>query len=281
MTQRPPFIDQLQAAQALNASMLCVGLDPEPAKFPAHLQGDADAIFKFCAAIVDATADCAIAFKPQIAYFHANRAESSLERVIAYIRQAAPQVPVILDAKRGDIGSTAEQYAKEAFERYGADCVTLSPFMGFDTVQPYVAYPGNGAFLLCRTSNPGGSDLQAQRLASVAGEPRVFEHIAALAQGPWNTNGQLGLVVGATYPEELERVREIAPTAPLLIPGIGAQGGDAQATVKAAWRADAPIVVSSSRAILYASKGPDFADAARAEALRTRAVLQAAKTQAR
>jgi orotidine-5'-phosphate decarboxylase len=218
-----------------------------------------------------------MAFKPQIAYFHAQRAEAALERLVAHIRAVAPQVPVILDAKRGDIGSTAEQYAKEAFERYGADAVTLSPFMGFDSLQPYLAYPGKGAFLLCRTSNPGGSDLQAQTLASVAGQPKVFEHIAQLAQGPWNTNGQLGLVVGATYPQELERVRELAPTVPLLIPGVGAQGGDAAATVKAAWRANAPIVVSSSRAILYASSGTQFADAARAEAERTRAVLQAAR----
>ncbi len=274
---RPPFIDQLLAAQAAHNSMLCVGLDPEPAKFPVHLRGKADAIYEFCAAIVDATADLAIAFKPQIAYFHANRAEAQLERLIAHIREAAPNVPVILDAKRGDIGSTAEQYAKEAFERYGADAVTLSPFMGFDSVQPYLKYPGKGAFLLCRTSNPGGSDLQAQRLSDVPNQPKVFEHIAKLAQGSWNTNGQLGLVVGATYPQELERVREIAPQVPLLIPGIGAQGGDIEATVKAAWRPDAPIVVSSSRAILYASAGADFADAARAEAQRTRAALSLAK----
>ncbi len=274
---RPPFVEQLFEAQAANASMLCVGLDPEPAKFPPHLLGREDAMFEFCAAIVDAVADSVIAFKPQIAYFSAHRAEASLERLIAHIRQVAPRVPVILDAKRGDIGSTAEQYAKEAFERYGADCVTLSPFMGFDSVQPYLQHRGKGAFLLCRTSNPGGDDLQSQRLSSVAGEPKLFEHIAGLAQGPWNTNGQLGLVVGATYPQELQRVRDLAPNLPLLIPGIGAQGGDAVATVKAAWRPNAPIVVSSSRAVLYANSGPDFAQAARAEALRTKAVLESAK----
>jgi orotidine-5'-phosphate decarboxylase len=191
-------------------------------------------------------------------------------------------VPTILDAKRGDIGSTAEQYAKEAFERYGADCVTLSPFMGFDSVQPYLKYHGKGAFLLCRTSNPGGDDLQNQRLASVEGQPLLYEHIAQLVQGPWNLNGQLGLVVGATYPAEIERVRSVAPTVPLLIPGVGAQGGDAVATVKAGYRANngettAPIVVNSSRAVLYASSGADYVQAARAAALATRDQLRAAQ----
>ena len=271
------FLDQLQAAQDRNQSMLCVGLDPDPAKFPAHFNSDPHKIYDFCAAIVDATADLVIAFKPQIAYFAAHRAEAQLEQLIMHMRRAAPEVPVILDAKRGDIGSTAEQYAIEAFERYGADAVTLSPFMGFDSVQPYLKYHNKGAFLLCRTSNPGGDDLQNQRLSSVDGAPLLYEHVARLAQGPWNLNGQLGLVVGATYPAEIEAVRRVAPQAPLLIPGVGAQGGDAVATVKAGWRADAPIVVNSSRAVLYASKGKDFAEAARAEALRTRTVLQAAK----
>jgi len=271
------FLEMLQQAQQRNGSMLCVGLDPEPSRFPGAMRGDAGRIHEFCARIVEATADLAIAFKPQIAYFAAHRAEAQLEQLIAHIRQVAPHVPVILDAKRGDIGSTAQQYAKEAFERYGADAVTLSPFMGFDSVEPYLQYPGKGAFLLCRTSNPGGDDLQNQRLGSVAGEPLLYEHVARLAQGPWNLNGQLGLVVGATYPNEIERVRRVAPTAPLLIPGVGAQGGDAVATVKAGWRPDAPIVVNSSRAILYASQGDDFADAARAEARRTRDLLEAAK----
>ena len=276
------FLDMLRAAERENASLLCVGLDPDPERFPAHLRGDASRIFDFCAAVVDATADLVIAFKPQIAYFAAHRAEDQLERLMAHMRRVAPRVPVILDAKRGDIGSTAEQYAIEAFERYGADAVTLSPFMGFDSVQPYLKYHGKGAFLLCRTSNPGGDDLQSQRLSSVTGEPLLYEHVARLAQGPWNLNGQLGLVVGATYPAEIERVRAVAPTLPLLIPGVGAQGGDAVATVKAGWRAlngetVSPIVVNSSRAILYASDAADFAQAARREALRTRDMLEAAK----
>ncbi|MCY7306361.1 MAG: orotidine-5'-phosphate decarboxylase [Rhodoferax sp.] len=276
------FCDQLARAEQLNQSMLCVGLDPEPRRFPGRLKGDTNRIFDFCAAIVDATADLVIAFKPQIAHFAARRAEDQLERLMRHMRSVAPQVPVILDAKRGDIGSTAEQYAIEVFERYGADAVTLSPFMGFDSVQPYLKHHGKGAFLLCRTSNPGGDDLQNQRLADVAGAPLLFEHIASLAQGPWNTNGQLGLVVGATYPAEIERVRSLAPTLPLLIPGVGAQGGDALATVRAGWRGQAgkttaQIVVNSSRAILYASAGDDYAAAARAEAVRTREVLQAAR----
>ena len=276
------FIDMLGAAERQNQSLLCVGLDPEPAKFPGAYQGDASKIYDFCAAIVDATADLVIAFKPQIAYFAAHRAEDQLEKLMEHMRRTAPQVPVILDAKRGDIGSTAEQYAKEAFERYGADAVTLSPFMGFDSVQPYLKYHGKGAFLLCRTSNPGGDDFQPQRLLDVPGQPRLYEHIAALAQGPWNLNGQLGLVVGATYPAEIEQVRAVAPTVPLLIPGVGAQGGDAVATVKAGYRSaggktTAPIVVNSSRAVLYASQGADFAQAARAAAMATRDQLQAAK----
>ncbi len=271
------FIEQLLDAQQRNQSMLCVGLDPDPAKLPTQWRGDVSRIYDFCAAIVDATADLVIAFKPQIAYFAGCGAEDQLERLMRHMKANAPHVPIILDAKRGDIGNTAEQYAKEAFERYGADAVTLSPFMGFDTVQPYLRYPDKGAFLLCRTSNPGGSDIQNQRLMDVPGQPKVFEHIAAQSQGAWNENGQLGLVVGATYPDEIKRVRELAPTLPLLIPGVGAQGGDAVATVRAGWRADAPIVVNSSRAVIYASAEADFAAAARTVAQATREQLEAAK----
>ena len=272
------FLDLLRLAERQNGSLLCVGLDPDPTKFPCTWMGDASKIFHFCAAIVDATADMALAFKPQIAYFAAHRAESQLEQLIAHIRRTAPNVPVILDAKRGDIGSTAKQYAMEAFERYGADAVTLSPFMGFDSIEPYLQYHSKGAFLLCRTSNPGGEDFQSKRLADIIGKPMLFERLAELAQGPWNLHGQLGLVVGATYPVEIEQVRALAPTLPLLIPGVGAQGGDILATVKSGWRGSvnaagmsqstAPIIVNSSRAILYASAGDDFAQAARQEAIK-------------
>jgi orotidine-5'-phosphate decarboxylase len=272
------FIQQLSKAEQLNDSMLCVGLDPEPGKFPGAWKGDAGRIYDFCAAIVDATKDLVSAFKPQIAYFAAHRAEDQLERLMVHIKRVAPSVPVILDAKRGDIGSTAEQYAKEAFERYQADAVTVSPFMGFDSVEPYLRYPDKGVILLCRTSNAGGNDWQMQRLAEVPGQPRLFEHLAHLAQTQWNKNGQLGLVVGATYPEEIARVRELAPSLPLLIPGVGAQGGDAAATVKAGWRAGGPIIVNSSRAVLYAGNSlEDFAGAARRAAQATRQQLQAAR----
>jgi orotidine-5'-phosphate decarboxylase len=268
------FTDALGAAARRHDSMLCVGLDPEPARFPGAWRGDASRLYDFCAGIVDATKDLVCAFKPQIAFFHAQRAEDQLERLLAHVRRVAPGVPVILDAKRGDVGSTAEQYAREVFERYQADAVTLSPFMGFDSIEPYLRYDGRGAFLLCRTSNPGGDDLQAQRLAD--GE-RVFERVARLAAGEWNRHGQLGLVVGATYPAEVARVREIAPTLPLLIPGIGAQGGDAEATVRAGWREDGPIVLSTSRAVLYAGAGDGWAAAARQAADRTRRALNAAR----
>lgn len=283
------FRQQLATAERLHDSLLCIGLDPEPDRFPGDWKGDADRIFDFCSAIVDATRDLVIAFKPQIAHFAARRAEAQLERLIDHIHRVAPEVPVILDAKRGDVGSTAGHYAVEAFERYRADALTVSPFMGFDSIEPYLAYAGKGVILLCRTSNAGGADLQAQTLVGGGDDPggqaageKVYERIARLAAGPWNRCGELALVVGATYPGEIERVRALAPTLPLLIPGIGAQGGDAAATVRAGWRSVGgrtvgPIVVSSSRAVLYASAGRDFADAARAVAVATRRCLNDAR----
>ena len=274
------FREMLARAERLNRSMLCVGLDPDPARFPPSMRGDASRIYEFCKTVVDATSDLVIAFKPQIAYFAAHRAEDQLEQLIDHIHRVAPGIPVILDAKRGDIGSTAEQYAREAFVRYDADAVTLSPFLGFDSIEPYLRHAGKGVILLCRTSNPGGADLQSQRFV---GGDRLFEHIARLAAGPWNGGGQIGLVVGATVPDEIARVRELAPGLPLLIPGIGAQGGDAAATVRAGWRGDAtattgPIIVSSSRAVLYPpGGGDDVAAASRQAAEAARAELEAAR----
>ncbi len=261
------FTDKLAARWVEADTLLCVGLDPDPARFPAPLRDRDDAIFAFCRAIVDATAEFACAFKPQIAYFASHRAEDQLERLLAHIRSAHPQVPVILDAKRGDIGSTAQHYAREAFERYGADAVTLSPYMGLDSIEPFLEYADRGVFLLCRTSNPGGDDLQ---MLDVGGT-HLYEHVAQLAATRWNTNGQLGLVVGATYPNELARVRALAGGLPLLVPGVGAQGGDVQAAVAAGQTARGDgLVLNSSRAILYAGHGEDFAAAARAAARRTR-----------
>ena len=274
------FTELLAGAERVNQSLLCVGLDPEPARFPPRWRDDPRRIFDFCAAIVDATKDLVCAYKPQFAYFAAERAEDQLERVIAHIRRVAPDVPVILDAKRGDIGQTAEQYAREVFVRYRADAVTLSPLLGFDSIEPYLRHEGKGAIVLCRTSNPGGADLQDLALAS--GE-KVYERIARLATERWNAGGQIGLVVGATYPAEIARVREIAPTLPLLVPGIGAQGGDAAATVRAGWRGDGgrttgPIIVSSSRALLYAGADEStYAEAARRAAEAARIELNAAK----
>jgi orotidine-5'-phosphate decarboxylase len=215
---------------------------------------------------VDATHDLACAFKPQIAYFASGRAEDQLEELIRYIKATYPQVPVVLDAKRGDIGSTAEHYAREAFERYSADAVTLSPYMGFDSVAPYLEYKNKGAIILCRTSNAGGSDLQFLESQG----RKVYQLVARLVADKWNTSGQCGLVVGATFPEELAEVRAIVGDMPLLVPGIGAQGGDIAATVKAGKTQPGGMMINSSRAILYASSGEDFAAAARQVALETR-----------
>jgi orotidine-5'-phosphate decarboxylase len=265
------FINKLNAVWKAHNSLLCVGLDPDVAKFPAHLQGKPDAIVNFCKAIIDTTADTACAFKPQIAYFAALRAEDQLEEICAYLRQKYPHIPIVLDAKRGDIGATAEQYAREAFERYGADAVTVNPYMGFDSIAPYLEWKDRGVIILCRTSNPGGSDLQ---FLKVDGKP-LYQHVAQLVADKWNTNGQCGLVVGATFPEELAQVRQIIGDMPLLVPGIGAQGGDIQATVMAGKTASgAGMMINSSRAILYAKAdekaGEEFAQAARRVALETR-----------
>lgn len=270
------FIEQLQAAWQNNDSLLCVGLDPDPARLPPSMIGSGGAIFSFCREIVDATADLVCAFKPQIAYFAAQRAEDQLEQVIRYIHEVYPGIPVILDAKRGDIGSTAEQYAIEAFERYGADAVTVNPYMGFDSITPYLQYEEKGVIVLCRTSNPGGSDLQFLPTMANAESRPLYQVVAKLAAEKWNANGQLALVVGATFPAEIAQVREIVGEMPLLIPGIGAQGGDIEATVRAGKTATGTgMMINSSRAILYASSGQDFRVAARAAAEATRLAINA------
>lgn len=256
----------------MNDSLLCVGLDPDIGRFPDQWKNNPEAIFSFCKGIIDATADTACAFKPQIAYFAALRAEDQLEDICAYIRTNYPHIPIVLDAKRGDIGATAEQYAREAFERYGAHAVTVSPYMGFDSVAPYLEWKDRGAIVLCRTSNAGGSDLQ---FLNVEGVP-LYQHVARLVAEKWNSNGQCGLVVGATFPEELNQVRGIIGDMPLLVPGVGAQGGDVAATVKAGRTATGcGMMINSSRAILYATTqgDEDYAAAARRVALETRAAI--------
>jgi orotidine-5'-phosphate decarboxylase len=263
------FIDKLSAAWTANNSLLCVGLDPDLAKLPAELRDLPDGITTFCTRIIDATADLACAFKPQIAYFAALGAEKQLEDICRYVRENYPHIPLILDAKRGDIGATATQYAREAFERYGADAVTVNPYMGEDSLDPYLAWQDRGVIILCRTSNPGGSDLQ---FLNTDGEP-LYQRVARLVAGKWNKNGQCALVVGATFPEELAQVRAIVGDMPLLVPGIGAQGGDIAATVGAGQTANGMgMMISSSRAIIYATPqaGEDFADAARRVAIETR-----------
>lgn len=263
------FMNKLSAAWASNQSLLCVGLDPDLARLPAHLQQAPDPIYQFCKEIIDATADLACSFKPQIAYFAALGAEDQLERICVYLRVNYPHIPLILDAKRGDIGATAKQYAREAFDRYGADAVTVNPYMGFDSVEPYMEWSDRGAIVLCRTSNPGGSDLQ---FLNVDGQP-LYQHVARLVAEKWNRNGQCALVVGATFPEELAQVRAIIGDMPLLVPGVGAQGGDVEATVRAGkTAAGAGMMINSSRAILYATAqgGEGFAAAARRVAIETR-----------
>ena len=259
------FVDKLRSRWREADSLVCVGLDPDPARFPETLLDEPDALFVFCRDIVDATAEFACAFKPQIAYFAAhNGGEQALQRLIAHIAAAHPDLPVVLDAKRGDIGSTAEQYAAEAFDRFGADAVTLNPYMGRDSADPFLRRGDRGCIFLCHTSNPGARDFQE---LDVGGEP-LYQRIARAIAADWNGAGNCGLVLGATFPEELGVIRGIVGDMPLLIPGIGAQGGDVEAVVRHGATADGTgLMINSSRGILYASSGPDYAAAA-AEAAR-------------
>jgi len=261
------FVAAIESAAQRNQSLLCVGLDPEPTRMPESLRGKVDAVFEFCRAIVDATADLVCCFKPQIAHFAAQRAEDALERLIAHIHDAHPGVPVILDAKRGDIGSTAQHYAAEAFDRYRADAVTANPYLGRDALQPFLDRTEKGVILLCRTSNPGARDLQD---LDVGGRP-LYQHVAQLVARDWNGNGNCALVVGATYPAELAAVRALVGDMPILVPGVGAQGGDVAAVVRNGINSNGTgLIISSSRAILYASGGADFAEGARRAAQQLR-----------
>jgi orotidine-5'-phosphate decarboxylase len=254
------FIRQLGRGWDGNDSLVCVGLDPEIERFPRHIADQASPIFQFNKAIIDATADLVCAYKPQFAHYAAYEAEDQLERTIEYIHRSYPGIPVILDSKRGDVGNTAERYAIEAFERYGADAVTVSPYLGGDSLEPFLKYQDKGVIILCRTSNPGAGDLQD---LEIGGRP-LFHVVADLAARRWNSRGNCLLVVGATYPRELAEVREIVGDMPLLVPGVGAQGGDvAQAVQNGQTAAGAGLIISSSRSILYASSEEDFASAAR------------------
>jgi len=261
------FIHRLQRAWTAQRSLLCVGLDPDPARLPRQLAAAAHPIFEFGRAIVDATADLVCAFKPQIAYYAAARAEDQLEMTMAHIRRNHPSIPVILDAKRGDVGSTAEMYAREAFERYGSDAVTVNPYLGLDSLQPYLDYADRGVIVLCRTSNPGAREVQDIE----SGGKKLYQIIAEKAARDWNANANVLLVVGATFPQELREIRAIVGDMPILVPGVGTQGGDVAAVLANGASADGTgLVISSSRAVLYAGSGSDYAQAARAAALKLR-----------
>ena len=253
------FIERLDEAQKLNNSLICVGLDPEPERLPACCRQQPRPLLAFCRALVDATAAFVCAFKPQIAHFAAVGAELDLAELITYIHERHPRIPVILDAKRGDIGSTAEKYAHEAFVRYQADAVTVNPYLGGDALAPFLDYSDRGVVVLCRTSNPGGAELQGL----MVGEEPLYLKVAELAATTWNRNRNVLLVVGATWPEELARVRARVGDLPLLVPGIGAQGGDAAAVMRAGLDSRGRgLVINSSRGIIYAGSGDDFAAAA-------------------
>lgn len=267
------FMEKLSAIWRSNDSMVCVGLDPDRKKLPECLKHCTHPIFEFNKVLVDATAPYVCAYKPQAAYYAGQDADAELAMTIAYIRENHPQIPVILDVKRGDIGSTAEQYAKEAFDRYGADAATVNPYMGSDALTPFLKYVDRGVVVLCRTSNPSSSELQEL----VAGGRKIYEHVAILARDVWNASGNVMLVLGATYPEELEAVRALCPALPFLVPGVGAQGGDVEKVVRAGRTADGyGLVINSSRGIIYASGGDDFADRAGLAARELRDQIRAA-----
>jgi orotidine-5'-phosphate decarboxylase len=269
-----PFVEQLERAWDSNNSLVCVGLDPEIERFPAQFAEQPSPIFQFNKAIIDATADLVCAYKPQFAHYAAYEAEDQLERTIDYIHRTYPGIPVILDSKRGDVGNTAERYAIEAFERYHADAVTVSPYLGGDSMEPFLKYEDKGVIVLCRTSNPGAGDLQDLEI----GGRRLFHVVADLAARRWNTRGNCMLVVGGTYPRELAEVREIVGNMPFLVPGVGAQGGDvAQAVQNGQTAAGAGLVVSSSRGILYASSDENFASAARDATVKLRDQINASR----
>jgi len=269
------FITLLRESWRRSNSLVCVGLDPEIERFPGPIAAQPSPIFQFNKAIIDATADLVCAYKPQFAHYAAYEAEDQLERTIEYIHRSYPGIPVILDSKRGDVGNTAERYAIEAFERYGADAVTVNPYLGGDSLEPFLKYADRGVIILCRTSNPGGRDLQDLAI----GNRKLYHVVADLAARQWNTRGNCLLVVGATYPRELAEVREIVGKMPFLVPGVGAQGGDVALAVQNGQTEDGTgLVISSSRGILYAGSGDDFAGAARVAAQTLREQINSSRS---
>ena len=252
------FKQKLQDAWQINQSLLCVGLDPDLEKLPSVVAGKQQPIFEFNRQIIDHTAAYCCCFKPQIAYYAAVGAETQLEKTIRYIQDNYPSHLIILDAKRGDIGATAVMYAKEAFARYKADAVTVNPYMGGDTLQPFLDYKDKGVVVLCRTSNAGSAEFQAMTYAGTS-----LAHQVAKSSLKWNVNENIMLVVGATYPEEIGEIRQIVGDIPMLVPGVGAQGGGLKAVLKNGLRKDGlGLLINSSRGIIYASAADDYAVAA-------------------
>jgi orotidine-5'-phosphate decarboxylase len=269
------FIDNLAGSWERSNSLVCVGLDPEIERFPRHIAAQPSPIFQFNKAIIDATADLVCAYKPQFAHYAAYEAEDQLERTIEYIHRSYPGIPVILDSKRGDVGNTAERYAIEAFERYGADAVTVNPYLGGDSLEPFLKREDKGVIILCRTSNPGARDLQD---LEVSGR-KLYQVVADLAAREWNSRGNCLLVVGATRPRELAEVREIVGKMPFLVPGVGVQGGDVALAVKSGQTDDGTgLIISSSRGILYAGSDGDFSTAARAATQALREQVNASRS---
>ncbi len=253
------FMEKLNGAWRGNKSMVCVGLDPDLKKLPAVLKGEKYPVFAFNRALIDATKHAVCAYKPQAAFYAGQNAVEELAMTMEYLRKICPEIPVILDVKRGDIGSTASMYAREVYDIFGADAATVNPYMGTDTLKPFLDRADKGTVILCRTSNPSGGELQN---LTADGKP-VFMHVAELARDQWNYNGNAALVVGATCPEELAMVRKACPGMPLLVPGVGAQGGDVEAVIRnGCTREGLGLIINSSRGIIYASNGDDFAAAA-------------------
>jgi orotidine-5'-phosphate decarboxylase len=251
------FIEKLTIATRKNNSLLCIGLDPDPRLMP-----ESTGVFEFNKAIIDATCDLVCAYKPNLAFYEA-LGDGGMEALRRTIKHISPEIPIIADAKRSDIGNTARAYATALFSYLGFDAATVNPLLGFDSVEPFLQFRDKGTLILCRTSNPGAVDFQSLRCETEQGLRPLFEIIAAKAE-EWNTSGNIGLVVGATYPQELKLIREQHPTLPLLIPGVGTQGGEMELVVRYGVNAAGEgAIINSSRQVLYASRGKDFAQAAR------------------
>ncbi len=258
------FLEKLQKASRKNQSLVCIGLDPDPKLMPEGV-----GVSEFNRAIIEATSDLVCAYKPNFAFYEA-LGRAGMEALERTLKSIPSDVPVIADAKRGDIGNTSKAYARAVFDVLGFDAVTVNPYLGFDAIDPFLQYKEKGTILLCRTSNAGAADFQSLRCETPQGLRPLYEIVADKAR-QWNTNGNIGLVVGATYPEELKTIRCQHPDMPILIPGVGAQGGDVALTVKYGVSPQGDLaIINSSRQILYASRGADFAEAARraASALR-------------